>query len=113
MLRAVCCAAPSFCLIGLLGLGLGAIIRHTARGRRRAGRRRVLVAPIIGAVAHALLGYMPISIIGNSLTTTKPSCGGAGPCPHFLSPWAGLAVLCLYAAVALAIGGWLLVSRDA
>ena len=32
---------------------------------------------------------------------------------HFLSPWTGLAVLGLYAAVALAIGGWLLVRRDA
>jgi len=32
---------------------------------------------------------------------------------HFLSPWAGLAVLSLYAAAALAIGGWLLVHRDA
>jgi hypothetical protein len=46
---------------------------------------------------------------------TKPvSCGGnAAGCIPFLSPWAGLAVLCGYAAVALGVGGWLLVRRDA
>lgn len=74
-----------------------------------------VVAQFIGALAHTASGYMPILIVANSLSTTKPeSCGGsAAACPHFLSPWAGLAVLCLYAAVALAAGGWLLVHRDA
>ncbi|HEX6523243.1 MAG TPA: hypothetical protein VF070_25080 [Streptosporangiaceae bacterium] len=33
--------------------------------------------------------------------------------PARLSPWAGLALLALYAAIALAIGRWLLVRRDA
>jgi hypothetical protein len=32
---------------------------------------------------------------------------------HILSPWTGLGMLCLYAAVTLSIGGWLLVRRDA
>src|SRR5260370_22889881 len=66
-----------------------------------------LIAQIVGAVAHAVAGYMPILIIGNSLSTTKPvSCGGnAAQCPRLLSAWAGLGVLCLYAAVALLIGG--------
>jgi hypothetical protein len=32
---------------------------------------------------------------------------------HFLSPWAGLAVLSLYAAGALGAGAWLLARRDA
>jgi hypothetical protein len=30
-----------------------------------------------------------------------------------LPPWAGLGMLCLYAAAALVIGGWLLARRDA
>jgi len=30
-----------------------------------------------------------------------------------LSAWTGFAVLCLYAAVALAAGGWMLLRRDA
>jgi ABC-2 type transport system permease protein len=114
VLRAVVLAGTSYCLIGLIGLGLGAIIRHTAAAIAVLAGGVYLVAQIIGAASHALMAYMPILIIGNSLTTTKPeSCGGVAQCPHFLSPWAGLAVLCLYAAVALAIGGWLLVRRDA
>src|SRR6266487_1133337 len=73
-----------------------------------------LIGPIIGAAAHALAAYLPIFIIGNSLTTTGPElCTGAGQCPHFLPAWAGLGVLSLYAAVALAVGCWLLVRRDA
>ena len=114
MLRAVLLGGTSYCLIGLVGLGLGAIIRHTAAAIAVLVAGVYLVGPIIGAAAHALAAYLPIFIIGNSLTTTTPErCTGAGQCPHFLSAWAGLGVLSLYAAVALAIGGWLLVRRDA
>jgi hypothetical protein len=35
--------------------------------------------------------------------------GAGGP----LSAWAGFAVMCLYAAAALAAGGWALARRDA
>jgi ABC-2 type transport system permease protein len=63
---------------------------------------------------RGLAAYLPVFIIGNSLTTTKPpSCAGAAQCVHFLSPWTGLALLSLYAAVALAVGCWLFVRRDA
>jgi hypothetical protein len=114
VLRAVVLGGASYCLIGLLGLGLGAIIRHTAAAIAVLVAGVYLTGLIIGAAAHALAAYLPIFIIGNSLTTTKPEqCTGAGQCLHFLSAWAGLGVLSLYAAVALAIGGWLLVRRDA
>jgi ABC-2 type transport system permease protein len=113
VLRAVLLGGASYCLIGLIGLGLGAIIRHTAAAVAVLVVGVYLIGLIIGAAAHALAAYLPIFIIGNSLTTTRPeSCAGAD-CLHFLSPWAGLAVLCLYAAAALAIGCWLLVRRDA
>jgi ABC-2 type transport system permease protein len=115
VLRAVLLSGTSFCLIGLLGLGLGAIIRHSAAAIAVvvAG---VYVAPaMIGAASHHLAAYLPIFIIGNSLSTTKPEpCPAhAAGCPPFLSAWAGLGVLALYAAVALAIGWWLFARRDA
>ena len=115
VLRAVLLSGTSFCLIGLLGLGLGAIIRHTAAAVGVLVGAVYVVAQFIGALAHTASGYMPILIVANSLSTTKPeSCAGsAAACPHFLSAWAGLTVLCGYAAVALAAGGWLLVHRDA
>ena len=114
VLRAVLLGGASYCLTGLLGLGLGAIIRHTAAAIAVLVAGVYLIGLIIGAATHALAAYLPIFIIGNSLTTTRPElCTGAGQCLHFLSAWAGLGVLGLYAAVALAIGGWLLVRRDA
>jgi ABC-2 type transport system permease protein len=114
VLRAILLGGASYCLIGLLGLGLGAIIRHTAAAIAVLVAGVFLIGMIIGAAARGMAAYLPIFIIGNSLTTTKPeSCRGSAQCVHFLSPWTGLAVLGLYAAVALAIGGWLLVRRDA
>src|SRR6266480_6134859 len=114
VLRAVLLGGASYCPIGLLGLGLGAIIRHTAAAIAVLVVGVYLIAQIVGAATHAVAAYMPIFIIGNSLTTTRPVlCGGAAQCPHVLSAWTGLAVLSLYAAVALAAGGWLLARRDA
>jgi hypothetical protein len=115
VLRAVILSGTSFCLVGLLGLGLGAIIRHTAAAIGVLVGGVYVLAQFIGAIAHAASRYMPILIVANSLSTTKAeSCGsGAAGCPHFLSPWAGLAVLCLYAAAALGAGGWLFARRDA
>ena len=49
---------------------------------------------------------MPMLIAENSLTAVKPVA-------HSLSPGAGFALLCVYAAAALAAGGWALARRDA
>ncbi len=115
VLRAVVLSGASFALIGLLGLGLGAIVRHTAAAIGVLVGGVWILAQVIGALANGAIAYLPISIIANSLGTTKPeTCGGsAGSCPHLLSAWAGLGVLCLYAAALLAVGGWLLSRRDA
>jgi ABC-2 type transport system permease protein len=114
VLQAVLLTGTSFCLIGLIGLGLGAIIRHTGAAIAVLVGGVYLAPQLVAAVARPAVPYMPMLIIGNSLSTTKPwACpAGATLCPHFLPPWAGLAVLCLYAAVALGAGGWLLIRRD-
>jgi hypothetical protein len=106
VLRAVVMTGAGFCLVGLIGLGLGAIIRHTPAAIAVLVGGVYVVAQIVAAAAHALMGYVPISIVANSLGTTQPL-------PGMLSPWAGLGVLCLYAAVTLGVGGWLLARRDA
>ena len=116
VLRAVVLSGAAFSLTGLLGLGLGAIIRHTAAAIGVLVGGVWILAQIVGAVAPSLAVYMPVIIIANSLSTTKPETCASNPggaCIHFLSPWAGLGMLCLYAAVALAIGGWLVARRDA
>jgi ABC-2 type transport system permease protein len=115
VLRAVVLTGAALCLIGLLGLGLGAIIRHSAAAVGVLVAGVYVVVQVIGFVAHSAAPYMPILILENSLSATKPvTCGTAGvSCPHFLSAWAGFGVLSLYAVIALAAGGWLLSKRDA
>lgn len=113
VLRAVLLSGASFCLVGLLGLGLGAIIRHSGAAIGVMVGGVYVAATFIGNIKRSISVYEPIIIVGNSLSTTKPEVCWNGSCPHFLSAWAGLGLLCGYAAVALAVGGWLLARRDA
>jgi ABC-2 type transport system permease protein len=108
-LRAVLLTGASFCLIGLLGMGLGAIIRHTAAAVAVMVGGVYVAVQALAAFAHQLLPYLPIPIVANSLSTTQPVTGDVNALP----PWAGLGLLCLYAVVLLAAGGWLLCRRDA
>jgi ABC-2 type transport system permease protein len=110
VLRAVVLAGVGFCLIGLIGLGLGAIVRHTPAAIAVLVGGVYVLAQVVGGLATAVIGYVPISIVANSLGAVKSMDQGQ---VHFLSPWAGLGVLCLYAAVTLGVGGWLLARRDA
>jgi hypothetical protein len=106
VLRAVALAGAGLCLVGLLGMGLGAIVRHTGAAVAVLVGGVFVGAQFVGAFAHAALAYLPIAIVGNSLAAVQPQ-------PYSLSPWAALGMLCLYAAVALGAGGWLLARRDA
>lgn len=108
VLRAVLMGGAYPCLIGLIGLGLAAIIRHTA-GAICAIVGVVFVLPLILLPLgenNAVMKFLPEMIAENSLTAVKPVANS-------LSAGAGFAMLCLYAAVALTVGGWALVRRDA
>ena len=72
VLRAVVVTGAGFCLIGLLGLGLGAIIRHSAAAVGALVAAVYVIAQFIGFIAHGAAPYMPILIVANSLSTTKP-----------------------------------------
>ena len=96
--------------LGLFALGLATIIRHTA-GAIAAFVGCLLVAPLI-------LQAMPLSIqqnlrhllptqIGNSMTQLEV------PLHYAWSPWASFALLCVYAALTLVVGGVLFLRRDA
>jgi ABC-2 type transport system permease protein len=113
VLRAVAVTGAGFCLIGLLGLGLGAIIRHSAAAVGVLVAAVYVAAQVVGVTVRGAAPYMPILIVANSLTTTQPVTCGTASCPDFLSAWVGLGVLGLYTVIALAVGGWLLVRRDA
>ena len=108
--RAVAGAALYLAVLGLLALGIGALIRHSA-GAIATVVGLILVLPgLVGALpsswSNAISPYLP-SNAGEALfrTTTR---GGA----HLLSPWVGFAVLCLYAGVALTAAAVTIGRRD-
>jgi ABC-2 type transport system permease protein len=110
VLRAVVLGGAGFCLIGLIGLGLGAIIRHTPAAIAVLVGGVYVLVQFVAAFTQSFMAYLPIAIVANSLTAVKPMSDDR---VHFLSPWTGLGVLCLYAAVVLGVGAWLLARRDA
>jgi hypothetical protein len=104
VLRAVVLSGTGFALIGLLGLGVGAIVRHTPAAIAVLVGGVYVVAQFAGLVAPALAPYVPISIVANSMAATREP---------MLAPWAGAGMLSLYVAAVLGVGGWLLTRRDA
>jgi ABC-2 type transport system permease protein len=106
VLRAVVLSGVYLCLIGLIGLALGAIIRHGAAAVA-AVLAVIFVAPLVGLAATSAGKFLPELIFANSLGATKPVQG------FTLSQWAGLGIIAAYAAVLLIVSGWLLVRRDA
>ena len=110
VLRAVVMAGAYVCLCGLFGLGLGAIIRHSA-GAIAAVIGVIfaipfLLLPLPDSVRNDIAKFLPEQIAASSITAVVPEA-------HNLSPWAGLGMLCLYAAILLGVGAFLLARRDA
>ena len=106
--RAVIGAALYLVAIGLLGVALGWLLRHTA------GAIAVLVALllIVEILVHLLPSPWPDRIApylpaeaGQALWTIKPD-------PHTLAPWTGFGVLMLYVATSLIAAAFLLHRRD-
>jgi ABC-type transport system involved in multi-copper enzyme maturation permease subunit len=110
VLRAVALGGAGYCLIGLLGVGLGAMIRHTPGAIAVLVGGVYVLAQMVAAFAPPIMPYLPVSIVANSMSAVRP-VPGVGQV-HFLSPWAGLGMLSLYAAVTLVVGAWRLASRD-
>jgi ABC-2 type transport system permease protein len=113
VLRAVIGGALFLTACGLLAFGLGLLIRHTAGG----------ISAVVGLlfVVTVLVQFLPQSW-QNSMDKWMPALAGGqiwtvggqppGSTP-VLAPWAGFAVLCGYAAVAMIAGVLLFRKRDA
>jgi ABC-type transport system involved in multi-copper enzyme maturation permease subunit len=106
VLRALVLSGAFLALMGLLGLGIGTIIRRSAWAiAAYAGIVLVLPMILVALPGHAWR-FGPLLILGNSEAAVKIL-------PGVLSPWAGFAVMTFYAAGALVAGTMLLVRRDA
>jgi len=114
VLRAVVGGGLYLTCLAMLAMGLASIIRHTA-GAISAFVAILLIVPLIlqalpTSIVNAVGKYVPANI-GATVTSTSGVASFEGH--NAFPPWAGLGLLAGYAAVALVIGGWLLVRRDA
>lgn len=130
-LRAVVGSGLYICVIGLIGLGLGVLIRHTA-GAIGALVGVLLILPLVisalpNSLINALQRYEPLQI-GKMMVTVPPRFiratiqGPNGVVRHVVihggggtitfSPWVGFGILCGYAVALLVVGTVLLVRRD-
>lgn len=108
--RAILGAALYLTSIGLLGIGLGFLIRSTA-GAIATLFGIVLVLPLLVEALPTpystdISKFLPLNA-GTQIMVTKH------PDPTMLSPWAGLGMTALYALVALVLGAIVLKRRDA
>jgi ABC-type transport system involved in multi-copper enzyme maturation permease subunit len=104
--RAVLASGLVLALFGLLGMGIGALIRNTAG----AISAYVGVTFLLPLLLHQLSGkparFTPLQILANSVSTTVKN-------PNQLSPTIGLVLMIGYAAAALIAGVAVFMSRDA
>jgi ABC-2 type transport system permease protein len=108
VVRALFGAALYLMVMGLFGLGLGAITRSTAAGISALAALIFVLPPIIGllptSTVNAIDPYLP-SNAGGAVWTINPD-------PHTLAPWTGLALFAGYAALSLVIAAVLMRTRD-
>jgi ABC-type transport system involved in multi-copper enzyme maturation permease subunit len=109
VLRAVIGGGLYLAVLGLFGLGLGAIIRASAGAI--AALFGVLFVPqllaeLLPQAWRAAIGlYLPMEA-GSQILSAHHEAGNLGA-------WSGFGVFCLYAAVTLAVGFILIIRRDA
>ncbi len=108
VLRALLMSGAYLALLGMFGLGLGVIIRHTA-GAITTFVGVVFLLPVLlqPLSTHGNPGrFTPLQMLANSVATVEHQQGQ-------VSPAVGLTLMGLYCAVALGIGMLLLHRRDA
>jgi ABC-type transport system involved in multi-copper enzyme maturation permease subunit len=105
--RAVIGAALYMTVVGLFGLGLGAIVRNTAGGIAAFAAIMFVLPPLLNVLPanwnNAAAPYLPLAA-GEAILAITPG--------NHLSPWVGLLLFCGYAAAALGVAAVLLVRRD-
>jgi len=106
VLRAVVLSGAFLSLLALFGLGLGAIIRHTA-GALAAYAGAVLLVPVLlQTISGDPARYTPDLIFANSVAAVLPQ-------PPALSATVGFLLMVAYTLAALGLGAALLKRRDA
>jgi len=107
VLRAVALSGAFLALFALLGLGIGAVIRHTA-GAIAVYAGATLLAPILlNSVSHSIARFAPELIFANSVAAVVDQHNDA------LSVTIGVVFMLAYCVAALGLGALVLHRRDA
>lgn len=106
--RAVLLGGAYLFLVTLIGLGLGALLRHGAAAIGVLLGLLFALPLLVSPLPHhdAILKFLPQQIAATSLVAVKPV-------PGALPPWAALLMMCVYASVVLGGGYWAFARRDA
>jgi hypothetical protein len=106
VLRAVALSGAFLALLGLLGLGLGVIIRHTAGAMAAFVGVTFLIPLLIRSIPGDPSRFTPVGILANSVSAVVPQGNN-------VSAPVGFALMVLYSAVVLGLGAVLIARRDA
>jgi hypothetical protein len=106
VLRALLMSGAFLALLGLLGVAVGTIVRHTAGAVVTFLGIMFLVPLILSRFSGHLTRYTPEFILGNSV-------GAVVRQPDQLSPSVGFLLMVAYVAIALVVALILIVKRDA
>jgi ABC-2 type transport system permease protein len=105
--RAVIGAGLYLTVVGLFGLGIGAIVRNTAGGIATFAAIMFVLPPLMNVLPSswntAASPYLPLAA-GQSVMAISGT--------DHLAPWTGLGLFCAYTALALAVAAVLLRRRD-
>jgi len=106
--RAVVGGALYLTLVGLFGLGLGAILRNTAGGISTFAAILFVIPPLMAVLPaswnHAISPYLPSNAGSAIMQTGNPA--------HTLAPWTGFGLFAAYVVGTIAIAAILLLRRD-
>ncbi len=104
--RAVIMSGLFLALFGMLGMGIGAIVRSTAGAISAYVGVTFLLPLLMRQLSGNPARYTPVQMLANSVSVTVRN-------PDQLSPTLGLVLMVAYAAAVLVAGAVLFISRDA
>ncbi|MGH9093007.1 MAG: ABC transporter permease subunit [Acidimicrobiales bacterium] len=106
VLRAVLLSGAFLALLGLLALGLGVVLRHTAGALAAYVGVTFLLPLVLQRIPDHPERFTPVPMLASSVAAVHLS-------PGQVPPWAGFLLMALYAAAALGVAAALLARRDA